>query len=132
MKKIYLACPYAHRDLAVMKSRVVAATATAARLMLQGHNVFSPLTHSDPVADYLSDQVRWDHGFWLSRDYQWIDACDELWILCLDGWEDSFGVKSETRYARKRGMPTVYLIPDKGGSYVGYGGCSLDDVVAVV
>ena len=96
-----------------MKKRTKQATQFTAKLSADGYNVFSPLTHSDAVADYLPEDLRKSHDFWLSRDFQIIKLCDEMHVLCLDGWEESFGVQEEIKLATKLGMKIVYHEPPK-------------------
>lgn len=108
MKLIYLACPYSTTDDIEMRVRTLKATKKTAELMEDGYNVFSPLTHSDPVADYLDPDLRWNHDFWLSRDFQIIRKCDELHVLCLPGWDTSYGVGEEIKLAKKLEIPIIY------------------------
>lgn len=37
------------------------------------------------------------------------DACDELWIVQMPGWDDSFGVEQERKYFQTAGKPVKYL-----------------------
>ena len=53
MAKIYLACPYTHPDEVTRNTRVELASIIAAKLMCEGHVVFSPITHGHYVADHL-------------------------------------------------------------------------------
>jgi len=109
MKVVYLACPYVHENPAIIDIRVKKATKKAAELMQEGYNVFSPLTHSDPIADYIDDKNRFSHDFWLKRDIQIIKRCvDEMHVLCLDGWKESVGVGMEIDAANSLGLPVVY------------------------
>lgn len=112
MKLIYLACPYSSPDLLTMRERTLKATAKTAELMAKGYNVFSPLTHSDSVADFLDPELRWSHDFWLSRDFQILSRCDEVHVLCLDGWNESYGVGEEIKKAQKLGIPLMFHRPD--------------------
>lgn len=52
-KKIYLCHPYSHPDPAVRRQRFESANDLAGRLMRSGFVVFSPLSHSVPIADQL-------------------------------------------------------------------------------
>ena len=108
MKVAYLACPYMHENPVIVAARVDLATQKAAELMMEGYNVYSPLTHSDPIAPFIPEKHQWDYDFWLSRDLQIIRRCvDELHVLCLDGWEESKGVGMELDEAEKLGIPIV-------------------------
>jgi len=109
LKLIYLACPYTAPTLQEMKARVAEATKAAAALMLDGYNVFSPLTHSDPIADVLGEDNRLNHSFWLLRDFQILERCDELHVLKLPGWDTSYGVKLEILKAHDCGIPVFYI-----------------------
>ena len=104
MKKIYLACPYSHKDKKVRLKRVEQANKKAAELMEEGHLVFSPLSHSHPISEYCNVDPM-DHDFWLRQDL-WIlrGVCDELHVLCLEGWSDSKGVQAEVKVAEDFGM----------------------------
>ena len=98
MKKIYLACPYRHKDPAVRAQRVEAVNKKAAELMMAGNLVFSPLSHSHPVSKHCTVDPC-DHNFWLRQDLWILKLCDEMHILCLDGWQESDGIKTEIEHA---------------------------------
>jgi nucleoside 2-deoxyribosyltransferase len=106
-KKIYLACPYSHPDPLVMQQRFVKVTQMAGKLMEQGFIVFSPISHSHPIAS-LGNLPR-DWAFWWEQDRAWLDACDELYILTLDGWRESVGIKDEIARAMALDMPIQYI-----------------------
>jgi len=106
--KIYVACPYSHPDQAVREERVLAADKYAAKLMERGHIVFSPLSHSHPISKHCKVDPT-DHDFWLRQDLAWLKACHRMHVLCLDGWQESKGVKEEIEEALKRKIP-VFLV----------------------
>lgn len=95
--KIYLACPYSHPDPKVCEMRCEKADRAAAYLMACGYIVFSPISHSHPISKHLGNHL--DHSFWLRQDAAWLDVCDEIHILTLDGWDKSIGVAWERGYA---------------------------------
>lgn len=37
-----------------------------------------------------------------------ISKCDELWVLKIDGWEQSKGVSAEIEYAESLNIPIKY------------------------
>ena len=100
MKKVYLACPYAHSDPAVRSARVEAADEAAARLMEHGYIVFSPLSHSHPISKHCKVDPT-DHDFWLRQDLPWLECCDILALLKLPGWETSKGIQKEIDQAQR-------------------------------
>lgn len=116
MKLIYLASIYSvpHENgtkptVEEMKERTRLVTKKAADIMQQGYNVFSPLTHSDPIADFISEENRVSHDFWLKIDFDIIKRCDELWVYKLPGWERSYGINQEINFAKENDIPVFYL-----------------------
>ena len=102
-ERIYLACPYWHKDPIVREERYQLVTRKAAELMLQGYQVFSPITHSHPISAHMPNQ---DHDFWMKQDYPYIQHwADEVWVYAIDGWRESIGVGLEINYAS-----SLYLI----------------------
>ena len=65
MAKIYLACPYTHPDEVTRNTRVEFASIIAAKLMCEGHVVFSPITHGHHIADHLPPAKLHSHEFWM-------------------------------------------------------------------
>jgi nucleoside 2-deoxyribosyltransferase len=108
-KIIYLASPYSHTDEQVLQARCRAAQKAAARLMQDGNTVISPIAHSHGIADFLPDNLRLDGDFWMEQDLPLLARCDEMAVLCLEGWEDSKGLKREIAFASKRGIPISFL-----------------------
>ncbi|GAB6188150.1 DUF1937 family protein [Thermopirellula anaerolimosa] len=103
---IYLASPYSHPDAAVRQERFEAACRAAAELIRQGHVVLSPIAHSHSIAQH---GLPGDWDFWEQQDRRLLAACDELWVLKLDGWEQSRGVQAEIGIARAAGKPVRFL-----------------------
>jgi hypothetical protein len=75
--------------------------ATAALLESTGWNIFSPITHSHIIPRWIPNRLN-THTFWLGLDFDWIKACDEVWIFMQPGWEQSYGVSKEVELARTR------------------------------
>ena len=99
--KIYLACPYSHNNPEVELTRFRAANKVAADIMCQGHVVFSPISHSHSIHIQCSLPGNWE--FWLKQDTAFIEWCDEVWVMKLDGWTTSKGIKKECEIARELG-----------------------------
>jgi hypothetical protein len=107
LKRVYLAGPYSHTDPEVRAARAAALNRKAAWLMMQGLCVFSPITHGVALLDYFPYNERgW--AFWGEQDRAHLLACDELHVLCLDGWRESRGVTDEIQWATEAGMPVIY------------------------
>ena len=107
MKKIYLACPYTHNSALVKEHRFKFANHIAAQLMKAGNIVFSPISHSHPIAT----QCGLDMGleFWMAQDLSFIQWCDELVVLTIKGWEESKGVTREIEIASYMKKEIRYL-----------------------
>ena len=112
-KKVYLACPYSAwkedggMDHELCDQRFQKSCEMAAVLMKLGHMVFSPISHSVPIAKYLKNYL--DHDFWLKQELPFIHWCEELWVYKLPEWDKSKEIKREIEYARKLKKPIVYV-----------------------
>lgn len=108
-ERIYMCFPYSHPDPAVMHQRFLQANDLAGRLVEAGYIVFSPISHSVPIADQMGNHL--SHEVWLEQDYAFIDWCDSLWIPKVEGWIESKGIALEFFYAKKIGKRIVYFRP---------------------
>ena len=102
MKKIYLASPYSHPNESVRKLRFELVCSYTAELMKSGYVVFSPIAHSHPISAYLDNPN--DGNFYLKQDLEMLPLFDEMWVLTLDGWQDSRGIKKEMEFAEKNNI----------------------------
>lgn len=103
---IYLCSPYTHVDAEVRQRRFEGACQAAAALIRQGKTVFSPIAHSHAICRY---GLPLDWRFWERHDRRYLEACDEVVVLTLDGWRESVGVQAEIAIARALGKPVSYL-----------------------
>jgi hypothetical protein len=103
---IYLASPYSHNDRAVMEMRWSQVCEASSNIMKEGKHLYSPIAHCHEIAKY---GLPTDWGFWEQYDTEMIKRCDELWVLMLDGWTDSVGVRSEISIAESFGIPVTYI-----------------------
>jgi hypothetical protein len=103
---IYLASPYSDPDPAVREQRFVAACRAAAELIRQGKTVFSPIVHGHTICRY---GLPLDWRFWERHDRRFLEVCDEVVVLMLDGWRESVGVTAEIAIARELGKPVTFL-----------------------
>ena len=107
-KRIYLACPYAHDDPRIRAHRVDTANRYAAMFMDQGYRVFSPLSHSTTIAPHCKPNEN-KHDYWMKQDLWILTMCDEMFVLCLDGWMESKGLKDEIELATLKNIPIGYI-----------------------
>ncbi len=106
---IYLAAPYTSPDPAVRRRRFQASCKAAATMLSKGLMVFNPLAHSVPIAACGLDDM--DHDFWMHVDRPYLEWCDMVMVLTLDGWRDSRGVNAEISAARSMGKPVSFIAP---------------------
>lgn len=109
---IYLACPYTDAPADVREARFHAATEAAAHLIERGNVVYSPITMTHPIDLILAgEQSTLGSDFWVQFDEAFMELCDELVILRLDGWKESKGVQRERKFFEDRGRPISYIDP---------------------
>ena len=105
---IYLACPYSDPDSEVRIQRFEAANRAAAKLMRAGYHVFSPISHTHPIALAGDLPKGWD--FWESYDRAFLSMMDNLTVLAIDGWRESKGVRAEMQIAAELGLSIGFLV----------------------
>lgn len=110
---IYLASAYSNADPSVREHRYQAACRATAALIRAGQVVFSPVVHSHPLVAFGLPTV-WEA--WERIDRTFLERCDELAVLMIDGWDQSIGVRAELRIARELGKPVRFLEVDTNGS----------------
>lgn len=113
-KLAYLAIPYTgrYREKCPRSKRELSyliANSFTAQLMNAGELVFSPITHSHHVADYMDQHRAIDHNYWMAVAERMMVRCDRLYIIPLDGWEQSAGVQHEMKFARSLKLPIFFL-----------------------
>ena len=105
----YLASPYtkyragperAYRD----------ACGLAARLLVRGVKLYSPIAHTHGIAIHGGlDPL--DHSIWLPFDQAIMNVCDACIVAMMDGWHESRGVAHEIGFFSGSGRPVFYLDP---------------------
>ena len=89
---IYLATPYAHKNLETMRWRYQKSCLAAAKLFKAGVVVFNPLANTVPAVELGGLEL--EHDDFLKIDLEILRRSDELLILGLPEWEKSDGVPS--------------------------------------
>ena len=108
---VYLATPYSHPNPIVRNERFLAANKTAAELLQHGIHVFSPISHTHPIALAGNLPTHWE--FWEAYDRAFLSHCKALLVLTLPGWKESKGVSSEIAIAKSLGIPINYIAPNE-------------------
>lgn len=116
MTRVYLGQPYSHPDPEVMETRARLGAQVASELLNEGLGVYAPIPAWHEAAK-VNDLPK-EFEFWREFDLGWLDLCDELYVLCLDGWVTSTGLTAEIDHAVAAGKRIVYLQLAPGGGYV--------------
>lgn len=106
---IYIASPYTHHDKKIQEKRYVDTRRFCAESLRDGYNVFSPIVHWHEASIYHDIPGHYE----TFREYSQsaILACDCVWVLALDGFDESRGVNEEIAFARENGKHVVYVYP---------------------
>ena len=107
MKKVYLAGPYSHSDPETCQMRFEVLNDIAAELMAKGFIVFSPISHSHPIA--VQCDLPKGFEFWEKFDKAFIEWCDLIIVAKLEGWQDSKGIAAEIKIAKEMGKEIEYI-----------------------
>lgn len=104
-KKIYLAIAYTgYEDLSFDL-----ANKEAAKLINEGHFVFSPISMSHPISKLGGLDGSWDT--WKELDMEFIRWCDEVHVINFNdlATKNSVGVNDEVKYAKEIGKEVIYI-----------------------
>lgn len=104
-----MAVPYSGPDPAVREARFQAVNRAAAKLMSTGELVFSPISHTHPIALAGGLPLGWD--YWEKYDRSILACCRRFIILKVDGWNQSKGVKGEAIIAEQMGVKIETMDP---------------------
>lgn len=105
---IYLASPYSHPEPAVRVARYRATCAAAAALLRLGCVVFAPIVQGHPLVEF-GVPIEWQ--FWRIFARWYLERCDLIVVLTLDGWRESISVQAELKIAHELGKPTRFVEP---------------------
>lgn len=109
MSFIYLATPHNHEDLEIREHRFQAAQRAAATVFAQQIPCYSPIAHWHPIAVTHGLPHGW--SYWKSQDEALLQACREMWIILIDGWETSTGIRAEVKICETLGKKVRHIDP---------------------
>lgn len=112
-KLVYLAAPYSHPDNKVVNKRVKTIAKVAGNLMKNKDVfVFSPISHGHPInLNIKGESIGYDN--WLALDKAILDICDEMYIIDIEGWNESRGVQVEIDYCKTKNIP-IRMVTKRG------------------
>jgi len=105
----YLATPYSKYPGGLDAAFVLAAKGAAA-CVRAGVPVFSPITHTHPVAIHGGIDP-YDHAIWLPADAPLMRQARGLIVLTAEGWRESYGIGVEIAEFERLVRPIHYMAP---------------------
>ena len=101
---VYLAGPYTHDDPLVREERFHKITRAAAHLIESGAIVYSPLTMTHPIdLELAAAGETMGSEYWVRFDEAFMEFCDCITVLRIEGWDNSSGVMREIEFFESKG-----------------------------
>lgn len=100
---IYLASPYSSPSPWVREQRYFEAMRCMTHHLKEGHAIYSPIVHCHELAK-IADLPK-DAEFWKKYNFTMLASATALWMLLLEGWENSKGCREECEEADRLGLP---------------------------
>src|SRR5215471_2051204 len=115
MSYIFVASPYSHPDKDVANDRYHETMRFCAWAFGHGLVVFSPIVHWHRVAQY--HDLPADASTWKSNSKEMIDSAYAVYVLCIDGWQESKGILNEVMMAAAAKMSIKWVHPTDDGEW---------------
>lgn len=112
--------PYNHQDPMVKEERVNIITSACLTLLLSGKTAITPLTYGLMLIEHSKKkgvEIPDTFNYWEKFCLDFIESSDEVYVLNIDGWEDSKGVAAEIAKAKECNIP-VYLVEHNTLTYI--------------
>lgn len=114
---IYLAIPYTFNS----ELSFEIANRVSAVLMDKDTVVFSPISHSHPIADYMDEGLRYSQEFWMNQDLTLLSLAKEMCLVVIGKngeklIEESKGCQSEIKFAQENNIPIKRIYYEPGTS----------------
>lgn len=109
MSFIYIASPYYSPDPDIRTIRYLNVRRFTAWVLQQNISAYSPIVHNHPLAELLPPAIAHDGDFWQAIDTPILLRASAMWVLMLEGWTESKGIKWEMATAIKQGIPVRYV-----------------------
>jgi hypothetical protein len=106
---VYIAAPYSHRSAKVREMRFREANRISAGLIDAGILIFSPISHTHPIA--LAGKLPLGWNFWERYNRAYLVVCRAMVVLRMNGWQESKGVAAEMKIMDELARPVYHLDP---------------------
>lgn len=116
MKLVYIASPYTYKSRFKLLRKFIEwlryyqVTKVIGYLQDKHPNIafIAPITQSHQTAKFMKNK-NGEFSYWKNIDFKYIRQCNELWVIALNGWTESLGVKEEINYAAKQRLKIKYF-----------------------
>ncbi len=105
----YLATPYSKYPHGIQVA-FENACQIAARLLIKGVKIYSPVAHTHPIAIH-GGLNPYDNQIWLPFHRTIMERCSGLIIAEMEGWSTSYGIAEEIAYFAGSGKDISGLDP---------------------
>lgn len=109
---IYLAGPYSHKTLEFQNLRAAQHCTVAADLRRRGFCVYSPIAETCNISAHTGLGGSWED--WRGHDLRLLAACTHIWVLTIQGWTESRGVRGEIKFCIQNKIPIALYDMDSG------------------
>ena len=108
---IIVSGPFSSKDPVIKQQRVDTIAKACAKLMLEGKTpvAMSPLLYGLSIIDKSGHNLPDNYEFWEEFCKTFVTKGDTLYVLDMEGWQDSTGVMGEIEEAKNCNIP-VYLV----------------------
>lgn len=115
----FLASPHTHPDPAVREWRYEECCRAFAWLLTKGIWVYPAITCTHPTwVNHLSKMTA-DFRHWKGLNHAFVRGAVGVFVLRIDGWEQSRGVADEMAFAKELGKPVEFMWPMENEYWIG-------------
>lgn len=102
---IYVASPYTSTSPATVEWRYDRVCELIDRMVMQGFVAFSPIAYCHPIARRTG--MKGDAATWMRFNLSMLRRAEAMYLLCLEGWENSEGVRVEKNVCKMLDIPVI-------------------------
>lgn len=103
---IYIAAPYYDPNSSVTLKRMERIYGMMHHYIVNDKHPITPLSMHEIVARY---DLNGTYEFWDRYCLNILKRCDEMHVLCLEGWDKSRGVAAEIQFCKDNNIPIRYI-----------------------
>jgi hypothetical protein len=104
---IFVAQPYYHDDPKIRQERVRLGAQYCGALLKQGQMCVSPVMLGTAILEHVD--LPGDFSFWDKISFELLEKSTVIYVLMLEGWDKSRGVKAEIERARHLGKSVLFI-----------------------